>query len=166
MEYYDVMGQQKDVRIYQRDFFLWKQQWDTYTDPSIPLDWRCVKFEENNADQIPTKKGVYAFFIEPRIAKFPTHGYLIYIGQTGHKSERDLRKRFRDYLYDKEKPKRTRVYLMLNTWENYLYFYYAEVDPAQMDLKQLEQKLLDTFTPPFVDRGYSAYVGGVLKGLQ
>ena len=142
MEYYDVIRQQKDVRIYQRDFLLWKQQWDAYTDPPIPLDWQCVKFEKNNANQIPTEKGVYAFFIEPRIAKFPAHGYLIYIGQTGYKSERNLRKRFRDYLYDKEKPKRARIHLMLNTWEGYLYFYYAEVDSAQMDLKQLEQKLL------------------------
>ena len=166
MEYYDVMGQQKDVRVYQRNFLLWKQQWDAYTGPSIPLDWQCVKFEKNNASQIPTEKGVYAFFIEPRIANFPSHGYLIYIGQAGYKSKRNLRKRFRDYLYNKEKPKRIRIHFMLNTWENYLYFYYVVVDSTQMDLEQLEQKLLDTFTPPFVDRGYSAYVGDVIKGLQ
>ena len=55
---------------------------------------------------------------------------------------------------------------MLNTWEDYLYFYYVEVDPAQMNLKQLEQKLLDTFTPPFVDRGYSAHVGRVVRDLR
>ena len=166
MEYHDVVNQQKDVRIYQKSFFLWKQQWDAYSAPLIPLDWQCVKFEKDNASQIPTEKGVYAFFIEPRSAKFPPHGYLTYIGQSGHKSSRHLRKRFRDYLYDKKRPKKVRVNLMLNTWEDYLYFYYAKVDPAQMDLKQLEQKLLDTFTPPFVDRGYSAYVGNVIKGLE
>ena len=55
---------------------------------------------------------------------------------------------------------------MLNTWENYLYFYYVEVDPAEMDLKQLERMLLDTFTPPFVERGYSAEVGDIIKGLR
>ena len=166
MEYHDPVSQQKDVRIYRRAFFLWKQQWDVYTDPPIPLDWQCVKFERGNASQIPKEKGVYAFFIEPRIAKFPSHGYLIYIGQSGYKSKRDLRKRFRDYFYDKKRPKKIQVNLMLNTWEDYLYFYYAKVDPAQIDLKQLEQKLLDTFTPPYVKRGYSAYVKEVIKGLE
>ena len=166
MVYQDVIDQQKDVSIYQRSFFLWKEQWDAYTDPPIGLDWQYVKFESNNANKIPTQKGIYAFFIEPRIGNFPSHGYLIYLGQTGHKSGRDLRKRFRDYLYDKKRPKRRRVHLMLNTWENYLYFYYAEIDPSEMDLKQLEQMLLDTFTPPFVERGYSAEVGAIIKGLK
>ena len=188
MAYYDVIDQQKDVRVYQRNFLLWKQQWDAYTDPPIPLDWQCVKFERNNANLIPTEKGIYAFFIfslflaekssgkvgltlhcrsrRRFLTQFLEHGYLIYLGQTGYKSERNLRKRFRDYLSDKKRPKRRRVHLMLNTWEDYLYFYYAEVDPAQMDLKRLEQKLLDTFTPPFVDRGYSAEIGNIIKGLR
>lgn len=166
MAYQDVIDQQKDVSIYQRSFFLWKEQWDAYTDPPIGLDWQYVKFESNNANQVPTEKGIYAFFIEPRISNFPAHGYLIYLGQTGHESERDLQKRFRDYLYYKRHPKRRRIHLMLNTWENYLYFYYVKVDPADMDLKQLERMLLDTFTPPFVERGYSAEVGDIIKGLR
>ena len=166
MAYYDVIDQQKDVTIYQRNFLLWKTQWDAYTAPQIPLNWKCVKFERNNNDLIPAEKGIYAFFIEPRIGNFPSHGYLIYLGQAGHKSERNLRKRFSDYLYDKKHPKRRRVHLMLNTWEDYLYFYYTEVDPVEMDLKKLERELLDTFTPPFVERGYSAEVGNIIKGLR
>ena len=47
---------------------------------------------------------------------------------------------------------------MLTTWEGYLYFYYVEVEPSQMDIKQLEQKLLDTFTPPYSQEGYSAAI--------
>ena len=101
MVYQDIIDQQKDVSIYQRSFFLWKEQWDTYIDPPITLDWQCVKFETSNANKIPTEKGIYAFFIEPRIGNFPAHGYLVYLGQTGHKSKRDLQKRFRDYLYYK-----------------------------------------------------------------
>ena len=66
MVYQDPIDQQKDVSIYQRSFFLWKEQWDTYTAPRIALDWQCVKFERNNANKIPTEKGIYAFFIEPR----------------------------------------------------------------------------------------------------
>lgn len=163
MVYYDLTIQPEIARIYRQNFLLLKTHWDTYTEPPISLNWKCVKFDRDNANQIPTEKGIYAFFIEPRIAKFPTHGYLAYLGQAGHKSERNLRKRFGDYLSEKNKPKRPLVHFMLNTWENYLYFYYAEVDPTQTDLKQLEQKLLDTFMPPFSERGYSAEVGEIEK---
>lgn len=157
---YDVIS---SARIYKQDFRLLTPQWDSYTDPPIPLNWKCVKFEENNANQIPTKKGVYAFFVEPRIAEFPSHGYLMYIGQTGHNSERNLRKRFRDYLSEKRRPERPLIHFMLTTWENYLYFYYIEVDPSELNIKELEQKLLDTFIPPFSQAGYSAEIGPAAK---
>ena len=52
---------------------------------------------------------------------------------------------------------------MLTTWEDYLYFYYVEVDPSQMDIKQLEQKLLDTFTPPYSQEGYSTKIKAAVK---
>ena len=171
MVYYDISDRPADARIYRQDFLLLTPQWDSYIDSPIPLNWKCVKFEQNNANQIPTKKGVYAFFIEPRIAEFPSHGYLMYIGQAGYNSRRDLQKRFRDYLHYKnlsdrelsKYPSKESVHFMLNTWGNYLYFYYVTVDPSQINIKQLEQKLLDTFTPPFTDRGYSAKTGRVVK---
>ncbi len=173
MAYYDLTTQPESARIYKQDFLLLKGQWDVYTDPLISLNWKCIKFERDNANQIPTEKGVYAFFVEPRIAQFPSHGYLMYIGQTGHNSERNLRKRFGDYLYVKnlsnrnrallKSPNKGRIHDMLNIWAGYLYFYYAEVDPTQMDLKQLEQQLLDAFSPPFVDQGYSAEMGRAIK---
>lgn len=168
MVYYDIIDQIKDVSIYQKKFLLWKTQWDAYTDPQTPLNWKCVKFEKDNKSQIPTKKGVYAFFIEPRIAKFPSHAYLTYIGEAGHESDGNLQKRFEDYLQEKRRPKRIHIYHMLNTWEDYLYFYYAEVNPIQTDLtlKQLEERLLDTFTPPFSKRGYSAKIGEIIRGLE
>ena len=163
MEYNDLVDRYKDAKMYEHCFLLWKDQWDSYTAPPVPLDWKCVKFEKDNANQIPTEKGVYAFFIEPKIANFPLHGYLIYIGQTGHESKRHLRKRFGDYLQEKKRPKRPRITLMLNLWEDYLYFYYAKVDPTQTDLKELETKLLDTFTPPFVKQGYSAHLAAPIS---
>ena len=103
MVYYDAIDEEKDVIIYQKTFLLWKTQWDAYTAPQIPLNWKCVKFEENNKNQIPTKKGIYAFFIEPRIAKFPSHAYLTYIGEAGYKSNGNLQKRFGHYLQEQKK---------------------------------------------------------------
>lgn len=167
MVYQDVISPKEDtkeyVKIYRVNFLLWKEQWDTYTDPPIGLDWQCVKFERDSAIKIPTEKGVYAFVVEPRIAQLPSHGYVMYIGETGHKSKRHLRKRFGDYLYDKERPKRSLIHSMLTRWEDYLYFYYVEVKPSQMDIKQLEQRLLDTFTPPYSQKGYSAEIGDAVK---
>ena len=159
---YDVINQPESGRIYKQDFLLWKERWEAYDPPTL-LNWKCVKFENDSANQIPTAKGVYAFFIEPRIAQFPSHSYLMYIGQTGHNSERNLRKRFGDYLSEKIRPKRPLIHFMLNAWEHYLYFYYAEVDSTQIDLKQLEQQLLDTFTPPFSEKGYSVEIGRAVK---
>ena len=156
---YDMVDRYIDDRMYEQPFILSKNRWDSYTPPSIPLDWKCVKFERDNANQIPEEKGVYAFFIEPRMVKFPLHGYLIYIGQTGYKSKRHLRKRYGDYLHEKERFKRPKVNFMLNSWEDYLYFYFAKVDTTKTDLKALETELLNTFKPPFVERGYSAHVG-------
>ncbi|MYB66988.1 MAG: hypothetical protein F4X75_00625 [Gemmatimonadetes bacterium] len=166
MVYQDVIRPKEDtkeyVKIYRVNFLLWKEQWDTYTDPPIELDWQCVKFERDSATKIPTEKGVYAFVVEPRIAQLPSR-YVMYIGETGYKSKRHLRKRFRDYLYDKERPKRSLIHSMLTTWEDYLYFYYVEVKPSQMDIEQLEQRLLDTFTPPYSQKGYSAEIGDAVK---
>ena len=166
MEYFDIIDQIKDVSIYQKKFLLWKTQWDTYTNPQSPLDWKCVKFERHNKSQIPAEKGVYAFFIEPRIADFPSHAYLTYIGQAGHESDGNLQNRFENYFQEKRKPKRVHIYRMLNIWEDYLYFYYAEVNPTQTDLRQLEQKLLDTFIPPFSKVGYSAQISEIIRGLE
>ncbi len=53
MVYQDVIRPSKDVRTYRVNFLLWKEQWDAYTAPPIPLNWKCVKFEENSAAQIP-----------------------------------------------------------------------------------------------------------------
>ncbi len=166
MVYYDIIDQLKTVGIYQKKFLLWRTQWDAYTDPQTPLNWKCVKFEQDNKSKIPTKKGVYAFFIEPGIAKFPSHAYLAYIGQAGHESDGNLQKRFEGYLQEKKRPKRIHIYRMLNLWEDYLYFYYAEIDPTQIDLEQLEQKLLDTFIPPFSKVGYSAEISEIIRGLE
>lgn len=161
----DPIYEVKNAGAYQRNFLLWREQWENYPNP-IPLEWKCVKFERKNRAKIPNSKGVYAFFVEPRTADFPSHSYLMYIGESGHDSNRNLRKRFGDYFSEKKGTNRVTIEYMLNLWEGYLYFYYAEVDPKQIDLKELERILLDTFTPPFVKRGFSARIKRILDILR
>ena len=161
MARFDLIHEVGSAKKYKCEFLLWKDQWDKYPN-RIPLEWKCVKFEQENRAQVPKSKGVYAFFVQPRTANLPSHSYLMYIGQSGHNSNRDLRKRFGDYFSEKKGTNRVTIEYMLNLWEGYLYFYYAEVDPNQIDLKELEQILLDTFTPPFSERGFSAKINDVI----
>jgi hypothetical protein len=161
--HHDFLSNIDEVKSYTIDFILWKEKWDSYVNPSIELNWNCVKLEENSKNLIPTGKGIYALIIEPRISQFPSFGYLVYIGQTGYESNRDLRKRFTDYLREKNKKKRPKIYFLLNKWDDYIYFYYAEVDTNEVNLIELEQKLLDTFLPPYSDRGFSAEIGDMKK---
>lgn len=158
----DPMHEAKKAVTYVSKFLLWPYRWENYPNP-IPLEWKCEKFERKNSVNIPEGKGVYAFFVKPKTADFPSHSYLMYIGQSGHESKRHLRKRFGDYFSERKGVNRVLIKHMLIQWEGYLYFYYAEVDPDQYDLKELEQILLDTFAPPFSERGFSARVRDVVK---
>lgn len=166
MEYHDIISLKTYAEIYQIKFLLWKEQWESYTEPSVKLNWQCVKFEENSTHLIPTKKGIYAFIVDPKVTSFPSHRYLMYIGQTGHKSNRNLRKRFSDYLHEKKRVKRMSINYLLNTWEGYVYYCFTVVDPDETNIKELERKLLDTFIPPFSDKGYSAKIGGIRRLLN
>ena len=57
MVYQDVIHPKKDVRTYRVNFLLWKEQWDVYIAPPVPLNWKCVKFEENSAAPDSDRKG-------------------------------------------------------------------------------------------------------------
>ena len=166
MEYHDILSLEKDARVYQIEFLLWKDQWDSYTEPPVKLNWECVKFEEKSRSLIPSEKGIYAFFVDPEITSFPSHRYLMYIGQAGHNSKRNLRSRFSDYLNEKKRIKRISINYLLNTWQGHLYFCFTVVPPDLTNIKELERKLLDTFTPPFSDRGYSAKIGHIRRLLK
>lgn len=148
-----------------QQFRLWKTQWDNHPS-SISYDWRCVKFERTQQKLVPDVPGIYAFFIEPRIAGFQSHGYLMYIGQAGYNSNNTLRKRFQKYLHDKMELDRSSIYWLLNNWENYIYFYFTELDNQELDLKKIETTLLDTFLPPYSKRGFSVRISKILGAFQ
>ncbi len=166
MEYHDILSLKKDVGVYQIKFLLWKEQWESYTEPSVKLNWKCVKFEENSRHLIPSEKGIYAFIVDPEITPFPSHRYLMYIGQAGHKSNRNLRRRFSDYLNEKKRVKRMSINYLLNTWQGYVYFCFTVIDPNETNIRELERKLLDTFIPPFSSKGYSAKIGEIRSLLN
>ena len=154
----DLFNAQHEVLSYDQTFTLWATGWKNYQVP-ISLNWKSVKFEKENRMAIPENQGIYAFFVEPRVADFRNHAYLMYIGETGQDSNNNLRERFSQYFSYKRNYKRPHIHWLLNNWEGYLYFYYVEIPHNTMNLNELETMLLDTFLPPYNLKDFSAEIG-------
>lgn len=148
-----------------RTFSLDPDRWDS-SRVGIPLDWRELKFEPGNRNAVPEERGVYAFVVRRDNGHFPPHGYIMYIGITGHSAaQRTLRKRFGDYLREKVKNKRPRVHYMLNRYGNDLYFLYVTINEA-VDLAQLEIDLNDAIVPPVGRKDFSANIKALRDALN
>jgi len=121
------------------------------------LAWQSVKFLAKEKAGVPEEPGLYAFVVKMPFAGLPPHGWVMYIGQTGHgDSDATLRGRFGQYLRDKRGPKRPSIFYMLNAWDGHLEFFYTPLPHRKAELEDLETQLLGAFRPPFTDRTYPA----------
>ncbi len=151
---------------YKFSFILSSEQWRSID--TLPLNWEEVKFIENNKDIIPEKRGVYVFIVRHENGFFPDrHGYIFYVGETGNKKEhRNLRKRYAEYLKEAECfKKRPKVYRMLSSFKNDLYFSYAVIDDLSIDTTDIESRLCDALLPWAVSDDFSAEVRPVIKAV-
>lgn len=123
-----------------------------------PLSWKSVSFAPSSKGKVPQEPGLYAFVVRIQFPGLPMHGWVLYIGQTGHGSSgATLRSRFGQYLDNKRKPRgRHKVFYMLNAWDGSLEFFYAPEPARKAQLKKLETQLLGAFRPPFTDLTYPA----------
>ena len=132
--------------LYTRKFFLFPEFWgdDKNLFAANASDWKCVKFVESNSGKVPDKKGIYAFVVQPDYSCLFDIKYLFYIGKT----RRTLRKRFKEYLYEKDGKYKSRpkVMEMLTLYDGYLYFHFLELE-NEADIDNNEVKLLNTFVP-------------------
>lgn len=143
---YDIDFEEEALyKAHIKSFFLYPQFWvDIQNQLPINLNWKHTMFDPNNILDIPTKKGIYAFILEPTFNNFIETRYLFYIGKTN----RTLRSRFKEYIAEKEgkgKP-RKKVHKMLNQFNGYLFFYWAEISNT-INVNKCEEKLLNTFVP-------------------
>ena len=143
---YDIDFSQKgELAIHRRKFILYPKYWqDRLNHIPLNLNWKHIKFHEDNIDLTPEHKGVYCFVVKPSIPHFFETSYLFYVGET----TRTLRKRFKEYIEDqkgKGKP-RPKVFEMLNLYKDYVHFYYTEIDDEN-DILDTEEKLINTFIP-------------------
>jgi hypothetical protein len=146
---------QSEFGYHAQTFYLWPRQLTSLSLP-MKLSWTRVRFESANASLIAKQPGVYAFVIQHDDDNLPPHGYVAYIGETGEDGVlRTLRDRFKDYLRDRDWPKRDNIYELLNKWSTCLFFHFAPVDVTATDLLKVEQLLNDAIIPPYNKRDFS-----------
>ena len=160
----DIISAQDEAMSYRQEFNLWPRLWENCA-VQISLNWKAVKFEKESEENIPENKGVYAFFVKPQVADLPNHAYLMYIGESGQYGDNNLRGRFGNYLSYKKNSKRLHIHRLLNKWDGYLYFYYAEIS-EHVNSRDLETMLLDTFVPPYNRKDFSPEIGRIFRGLS
>lgn len=131
----------------------------------VQLEWKVVRFAPANANAVPNGRGIYAFVVEEPDKGLPPHGYIMYIGKAGD-GQNSLRKRFRDYLQYQKRPKRPRIYRLLNQWGNVLSFYFAEIDEATVQLTEVEAALNDALLPPFCKNDFSADIRKAMNAFE
>ena len=122
----------------------------TYRVPS--LSWSSVPYGADDFDKVPDDtRGVYAFVVSHCSPVLPEHGYVVYVGIGGRRSNRSLQARYRDYLNTKKILKRDRVTKMIGNWADVLHFVYAPVaeSVSSDDLITLEQEINGALLPPF-----------------
>jgi hypothetical protein len=157
----------QELQDYTQDVRLWKRQWTNNSTLLPPLNWTRVRFSEASKNSVPDSQGLYAFFIEPELANFPNHAYLMYIGKAGDRSKNTLRKRFTHYFQEKKRfdAARPKINKLLNNWDGYLYFYFHEVTDSATDIAKLETLLLDTFLPVCNKNSYSGEISKLLRAI-
>jgi len=132
-------------KVHIKKFLLFPEFWnDPKNEISVKLKWNSIKFSKVNKSKLPTKKGIYAFVLMPKYDNFFETRYLFYAGKTN----RTLKKRFSEYLNEKDgkgKP-RNKIFEMLNLYDGYMYFFYSEIVKST-DVDDCENCILDTFVP-------------------
>jgi hypothetical protein len=130
------------------------------------LNWKKVRFISQNKPLIPKERGIYAFILEHNDSPLPPHGYVMYIGISGDKSQHTLRDRFGNYLRDKIVNKRPSIHYLLNNWEKCLFFHYAVVLDKRVSLSKLEKNMSDALVPPFSTNDFSGEIRQARKALR
>ena len=157
---YDFQRKADELRPYRVPFVLSPGQWSEYDSPT-DLRWRTVRFDPGETNNVPEgPKGVYTFIVKPGIANHDNCSYLLYVGMT---EDQDFRARFKQYIREKKRG-RPHIIDMLNRWEGYLWFCYAEIDSDDI-IQQTEDELLIAYLPPF-NKSYPGRIRDAMKVLR
>lgn len=145
MPQHDFISDVQRRKVHQITFTLMPDNWKSYS-PQVKLNWEIAKFDEQQAASIPNNSGgVYTFVVIPKVADHPYCSYLMYVGRV--QQGNNFRKRYREYLKEKNDPKgRPLVQLMLQLWEEHLWFCYARIDETA-NISDVENSLIKALDP-------------------
>lgn len=119
--------------------------------PSIAahlLNWSVPQlFTAANKAHVPKLPGIYLFFVKPNPQIYPEQSYIMYVGYS-----MNLFKRYGDYLTtykNSDEPNYFERRLMLNAWEDCLFYTYIELqNMSEADIQNIEEKIIDSIVPP------------------
>lgn len=147
----------KNMTWYSQTFILYPTKLAALSLPTS-LTWQSIQFNPANKGAVSNKRGVYAFVVRHDDSNLPPHGYITYVGITGHSSARTLQARYEDYLREQRRPKRLAIHQMLVKWRDCIHFYYAEIDDTLIDLSAIEKGLNSAIIPPFSSNDFDVDV--------
>lgn len=137
-------------------------RWTGYNN-STPLNWRKIKFDQQDLDQVPDNEfGIYTFVVDAGVANHPHCSYLLYLGKAERQSLRD---RIRQYFYEPNNPKgRAPVQDMILDWHSHLYVCFTSVEDVSA-IDGLENALLEAFVPP-MNQTYKGMFGDAYRAWR
>lgn len=150
------------IAKYKLEFILSSDRLSGGVYPLNDLVWNSIPYGDEHIADVPNdRRGIYAFAVcSEGGSVLPPHGYVLYIGIAGRKSDRSLRARYRDYLNMKKVLKRDRIARMISVWRSVLRFYFAPVGPefSSEDLEELEKQLNGALLPPLSEGDLEATI--------
>lgn len=142
---------------------FWRKRWEDFRPPvGITWNWISVPFAKASAQRVPNQQhGLYTFILCPRVADHPKNQFVLYVGKAEKTS---LRQRFRHYLQEMEKVKRSHICYALKKYDSYLEFCFTTVG-NQSDIGPGEDALLVALMPP-LNKEFPASVSRIINVLR
>jgi hypothetical protein len=156
-----------DVKVFTENFVLHPEYWKSYKSISL-LSWKNVRFDAASRATVPKKPGLYAFAVQPPHSDFPTSSWLFYIGEVGATGSgvRTLWRRYKEYLNELDKNVRKKVGVILCRYNGHVRFYFCELDPGQIDLKEVETSLISALWPEANINDFAAHMRGTRQAFS
>ena len=156
--HHDLVNHTKKFKGELHSFFLDLKSWRKFK-CKWKLVWQKVPFGEENHSLVPKVRGIYVFTAELSPSKFPIHGYMLYVGITGDYGKQNLYMRYGDYLsHLKNEDGRPAIFYMLDNWSGDLFFNFAPLPDAKIDLALIERRFINTVIPPINKRDLDATI--------
>ena len=147
------------------EFFLDMNSWRKFRS-RYNLAWGKVAFNKADHAKVPIERGIYVFTLEFLPSKLPHHGYILYVGITGNDSQSQLHRRFGQYLnHLKNQDGRPAVFFMLDNWGDHLFFNFAPLPDAKVDLVKMERAFINAVRPPVNKRDLEASIAAAKSAV-